>query len=307
MGPVARLIRGLGARWRQDWTRGKRFLLATAAVAALAGPAAFILVIGLGPAPVLDAQTTVTVKASEPLPRFTVASVKPSAPDEHTTPWQRDSGYWAARRNHLVREIAYAFGVGPPDISGLPAWAHGAFYDFEAHMPPGTSVTQFRLMMQSLLADRFQLQAHTELRPEDASILTAGQPGPDLRPASPSCVPTPAHPRGAFGTVTEAPSLWVMAGCSVSMAEIAHYFTVFTAPNRVADETGLKGLYDADVTIKIPPPLANATFQRKRLDRQIALREAFQKQLGLNLDLNKTVKRPMPVLVIDHLAPLSLN
>ena len=91
------------------------------------------------------------------------------------------------------------------------------------------------------------------------------------------------------------------------MAEIAHYFTVFTAPNRVADATGLKGLYDVNVTINIPPPPQDATFQIKRQNRERALQHAFQKQLGLNLDLTRTVKRPMPVLVIDHLAPLSPN
>ncbi|HEY7836960.1 MAG TPA: hypothetical protein VIC54_00005 [Terriglobales bacterium] len=39
----------------------------------------------------------------------------------------------------------------------------------------------------------------------------------------------------------------------------------------------------------------------------LATKAAFQKQLGLNLDMTKLVKRPMPVLVIDHLAPASAN
>lgn len=286
---------------RNELTRTQRFLLASAAVAA----AAIGVLIGLGHAPAAYAQSNGPDAA--PLPRFTVASVKPSAPDERTTPWQRDNGYWAARRNHLAREIAYGYGIGIPDIVGLPAWEHSDFYDFETRMPPGTSEAQFRLMMQGLLADRFQMKAHIEMRPEAASVLTAGQPGPDRVPASSSCVPTPAHPRGAFGTVTMTASLWKMAGCAVSMAEIAHYFTVFTVPNRVADATGLKGLYDVNVTINIPPPPANATLQARRQNQQMALKRAFDDQLGLHLDLTRTVRRPMPVLVIDHLAPLSPN
>jgi len=287
-------------RLRHDWARAQRGWLAIAAAAVVMG-----LVIGLGHAPLAYAQTQPPEATA--LPHFTVVSVKPSPPDERQTPWQRDNGYWAGRKNRIARVIAYGYGIGIEDIVGLPVWAKSDFYDFEARMPRGTSVAQFRLMMQGMLADRFQMKAHIEMRPEPASILTAGQPGPGRVPASSTCVPTPQHPRGAFGTVTMTASIWKMAGCDVSMAEIAHYFTVFTAPNRVADATGLDGRYDVNVTINIPPPPPGATFQMKRQNRLSALKDAFQKQLGLNLDLNRTVKRPMPVLVIDHLAPLSPN
>jgi uncharacterized protein (TIGR03435 family) len=244
---------------------------------------------------------------AQPLPRFLAVSVKPSPPNERATPWTRDNGYWAGRKNGVYRIIAYGYGIGLHDIVGLPAWAKSNLYDFVARMPPDTSVAQFRLMMQALLADRFQMKAHIEMRPEDASILTAGEPGPDRVPASPSCVPTPKHPRGAFGTVGMSATIWKMAGCAVSMAEIAHYFTVFTSPNRVSDASGVTALYDVNVTIDIPPMPADATFQAKQQNRRLALKRAFQKQLGLDLDLTRTEKTPMPVLVIDHIEPPTAN
>ena len=202
--------------------------------------------------------------------------------------------------------MAHAFYISPTNFVGLPAWARSARYDIQARMPPGTSASQFRLMLQSLLADRFQLKAHQEMRSMEVAILTAGPPGPNLRPASPGCVPPPEISDGAFGPVKGTSTGMEMAGCSVSMADVADYYTV-GAIHPVVDATGLKGRYDIDVTIKRSPTFKGESQNEMLRGAVLALRAAFQKQLGLNLDFTKLVKRPMPVLVIDHLAPASAN
>jgi uncharacterized protein (TIGR03435 family) len=93
------------------------------------------------------------------------------------------------------------------------------------------------------------------------------------------------------------------------MAEVADFFT-FAGIHPVVDETGLKGLYDLDVTInqinQTPSFRGESRIESER-NGALATKAAFQKQLGLNLDMTKLVKRPMPVLVIDHLAPASAN
>ncbi|HVA62850.1 MAG TPA: M56 family metallopeptidase [Terriglobales bacterium] len=283
---------------------GKRWLLACATVVALAGPAVVGLVIGLGHAPVVYAQAK--PQNAGALPQFTVASVEPSAPNERVSPaWQRDSGYWSAPRTTVVDVIGYAFRVSSfNNILGAPGWVYTTRYDFQARMPPGTSEAQFRLMLQSLLADRFQLKAHIEMRPRDVAIMTAGPAGPDLHPASRNCVPPPSHPNGTLGLAKVSPM--ELAGCSVSMAALADFFTV-AAVHPVIDETGLKGLYDIDVTINNPPTFRGESRNEITRGGALATEAAFHKQLGLNLDLTKLVKRPMPVLVIDHLAPASAN
>lgn len=282
-------------------TRVKQALLACATVAALAGPAIIGLVIGLGHAPGVYAQAQ--LPSAKSLPRFTVVSIKPSPPGERGTGrsiWRHDPTYWAAQAISAENIISYAFGVAFPNIVGAPAWAGRTHFDIQARMPSGTTEAQFRLMLQSLLADRLQLKAHQQLRLMEVAVLTAGPPGPDLHPASRNCVPPPQLSNAGFGMVKVAPPNTELAGCSVSMAAIAHFFTM-AAVHPVVDETGLKGLYDVTVTIKNPPGFKGEN-QNEYLRRAfLATKEAFQKQLGLNLDFTKLVKRPMPVLVIDHI------
>src|SRR5215831_2251744 len=48
--------------------------------------------------------------------------------------------------------------------SQLPSWATTTRFTIEARAPSGATKDQMRLMMQSLLADRFKLKVHTESR-----------------------------------------------------------------------------------------------------------------------------------------------
>jgi uncharacterized protein (TIGR03435 family) len=70
-------------------------------------------------------------------------------------------------------------------IFGLPEWARSARLDIEAEAPGNPTLDQKRLMLQSLLADRFHLVAHREKRqlPVYAVVLAKpGKLGPQLRP-----------------------------------------------------------------------------------------------------------------------------
>lgn len=78
-------------------------------------------------------------------------------------------------------------------LDHLPKWATTEYFDIEAKAPR-TDVTkdQMRLMMQSLLADRFKLVVHFEARDVPAMTLVRVNPdklGPRLRPhsTSPAC------------------------------------------------------------------------------------------------------------------------
>ena len=235
-------------------------------------------------------------------------SVRPSAPGEirPRQNWQRDSGFWAVRKFSVQGIIHNAFSISPTNFVGLPAWAGNTYYGIQARMPPGTSEAQFRLMLQALLVDRFQMKAHQEMRPMEVAILTAGTPGPNLRPASRDCVPPPQLQGDTFNLVKASPGSTEFAGCSVSMADVAQCFTAVAVPP-VVDETGMKGRYDIDITITSPPTFKGEGQSEIERDGALATNAAFQKQLGLNLDFTRLVKRPMPVLVIGHLAPAPAN
>src|SRR6201999_2004859 len=88
--------------------------------------------------------------------------------------------------------------------SGAPLWATGSFetppefFDISARAPADTSIDQMRLMMRSLLSDRFHLTLHfvTADAPVFALVLTKpGLTGPNLKPhpSTDSCA-APAAP-----------------------------------------------------------------------------------------------------------------
>ena len=97
--------------------------------------------------------------------------------------------------------------------SELPKSIRGDRFDIQAHAPANTTKDQMRLMMQSLLADRFKLVVHTEKRqlPIFALVLEKpGKTGPQLRPTQTIHLAPPLawHPRQDLLTAPHRP-----AGC----------------------------------------------------------------------------------------------
>jgi hypothetical protein len=93
-------------------------------------------------------------------------------------------------------------------LSHLPGWVSSDRYEIEAEAPGNPTKDQMRLMMQSLLADRFKLAVHFETRQGKIMALTLAKPGktgPNLRAheEGPPCDtpiplpmsgPNPGHP-----------------------------------------------------------------------------------------------------------------
>jgi hypothetical protein len=76
--------------------------------------------------------------------------------------------------------ITAAYQLKPQQISGLPDWGSSEHFDIDARAADNTGIDQKRLMLQSLLADRFKLAAHheTQLRPIYALVVSkAGKQG----------------------------------------------------------------------------------------------------------------------------------
>jgi uncharacterized protein (TIGR03435 family) len=215
----------------------------------------------------------------------------------------------------------------PSLVNQLPKWAQTDEFDIQAraenHNP---TKDQMRLMMQSLLADRFKLAIHTETRqlPVYALVLDKpGKPGPQLQPHPDdvSCN-SPDKPAPA-DTVSEPPSFcgavqsWPvdnqrhirMAG--VTMGQIAAFFAAIAAGQGgmehrpMLDQTSLSGRFDFNIeflpvssSLRFPgadamPEAPGPTFT-----------EALKNQLGLKL-----VKQTGPVdtFVIEHVERPSEN
>jgi uncharacterized protein (TIGR03435 family) len=110
--------------------------------------------------------------AANAQPRFEVASVKPAQPDAEISSMNggplpagpfnisgKDPGRITWTNMWLSRMIQVAYDFPADRISG-PASLDTAHYDIVATVPMGTSVDDFKRMVQNLLAERFNLTVH---------------------------------------------------------------------------------------------------------------------------------------------------
>ena len=65
----------------------------------------------------------------------------------------------------MVDLIRIAYGVDANNVVGGPGWLDTDHFDVIARAPGGTSNESAKLMLQSLLTDRFKLEVHNDTRP----------------------------------------------------------------------------------------------------------------------------------------------
>jgi hypothetical protein len=117
-------------------------------------------------------------------PSFEVATIKPSKPD------QRGGGFGLVQGNRLRATnitlndlIAFAYEVHPKQAIGTPPWAGTDKFDIEAK-PEGEgapSGKQWKGMLQKLIADRFKLAFHREMKELPVYALSVSKNGVRLR------------------------------------------------------------------------------------------------------------------------------
>ena len=130
-------------------------------------------------------------------PAFEVASIKPDRlPDERMMISHPPGGGLVTRGIPTMFLIALAYDVKPFQILGGPSWINREQYSIEAKpgdnpkgpiLLPGPLTKQriedeeWRLRIQSLLADRFQLKIHKETREEQVYSLVVAKNGPKFK------------------------------------------------------------------------------------------------------------------------------
>ncbi len=209
----------------------------------------------------------------------------------------------------------YAYGVSLKQIEGIPDvfQSRETAFDIVAKMPANVTDDDFRTMLQSMLAERFKFAMHREMRDVPVNAIEVAKGGPNLRRASGECARVPHSATVAADQFRCGEVLHRIKnvqqnvvrseeyiGRSVSIADLAK---AMSGSGPVVDDTGIEGLYDIDVTIETRP-LSSADgggdFATRQLDYQNSLRAAFTKQAGLDIDLTRLRKHPLPVIVVDH-------
>ena len=163
------------------------------------------------------------------------------------------------------------------------------FYDVAAKADGDTppTVDEFRQMMQSLLADRFQLKVHREQREVPVYELVAGNKGPRVKESD--------HDATFANRIRGEGRNWEATLSKASMSDFIHLLDGNGYLDRpVLDKTGLTGTYDIKLTYTpdIPP---NRRGEPDPAD--ISIYEAVQNQLGLKLQPQRAV---MEILIVDQ-------
>jgi uncharacterized protein (TIGR03435 family) len=127
--------------------------------------------------------------------------------DKATRKLQTTGNRLTLRRFTLSDLILWAYDLDDYQILGLPAWGKPGqeLYDVDAKTEGDTSPPpdQLRLMLQTMLADRFQLKVHRESRELPLYYLVIGKNGLKMKEVVPD--PAPGETSAAGGRGAAAP------------------------------------------------------------------------------------------------------
>jgi len=279
------------------------------------------------------AAQTVDSQSAKPHMAFEVASIRPDKstgrpisdfPIGPGRVYVPRGGIFRATHVLLIQYIGFAYNLTHSQMAYLadhvPNWVITEGFDITASVEGKPTEDQLRLMMQSLVEDRFKLAIHKQDREVPVLALVLAKPGttgPHLLPHSsdqpcPKTAPTaearetvsggfPVACHGIVMLPPSAPGRDRLGARDVTLSFMADALSGSAVANLdrpVIDGTGLTGTFD--FTLECTPELngpqpPDDTFRSD--PSRPTFREALQEQLGLELESQKgTIK----MLVIDH-------
>jgi uncharacterized protein (TIGR03435 family) len=213
-------------------------------------------------------------------------------------------------------------------LAVVPKWVTTDRYQIEARSPGKPTKDQVRLMMQSLLEERFGLKVHVETRTVPAFAMVLAKPGklgPKLIPHSegPPCTDplpqgeaaatSPPFPCGVYSLRRTADGNAIWGSRNTTMALVAPMLPTLGGLGKpVVDQTGLTGNYDVSAEFSMEATryaqrAASATASPDATAQPppgMTFMDAVREQLGLKLE---PTKAPVQMLVIDHIERPSEN
>jgi uncharacterized protein (TIGR03435 family) len=298
----------------------KKSIVATAGCAAITGPIALGISIG----PPVRAQVP---QAAGDRPSFEVASVKPntSAGPNQIRVGMPGNGRFTINNMPLAELIRFAYELQPFQLSGGPDWINSQRFDITATTGGQSGPPLVRQMLQSLLAERFNLVVHTETKDMAIYEMVVARSdrrlGEKMRGSGPDCAPLtmpagmqqpPPAPAGAArGTpppgAPGCPTIFgngFLSARRTSMEQLARNLSR-TVRRIVVDKTNLSGFYDIDLEFMPDGPLPQQApgapqFPNPNPDAP-SIYTALQEQLGLKLE---SARGPVEQMVIDRVEAL---
>lgn len=217
-------------------------------------------------------------------PAFDAASIKPGDPSSlqrriRVSP----GGRLDAQNVSLRRLIEEAYQLQPFQLSGGPRWMDSAAFTVTARGDDSASTDRTRLMLQSLLADRFQLAIHRETKEQSLSVLMVKDKGKlklqTAKEAGRYAVDTQSSGRGAATNH--------VVFRNTSMARLADELAKEMG-HMVEDQTGLTGEFDFEL---------EASRDENEPNPFVVAYAPALSQVGLKLE---TRKGPVDFIVVDR-------
>jgi uncharacterized protein (TIGR03435 family) len=251
---------------------------------------------------------------------FEVASIKPFDPgilrpgtgavarsDPSRSQFQI-SGTRVSAVGNLMRLVAASYGLEPFQISQSQEWADkwagSEVYQIDARAPGDAipTLAQVREMMQTLLAERFQLKVSRRNQVMSVYNLMVAPGGPKLEPSNFTDSPPRTRDHGSKGTHIRLRSL------NLSMTDLVELVRrQFDRP--LLDKTGLIGGFDfnldyiAQLPFGVTPEMAEALGVADT-DQGLPIVASLREQLGLRVVPSR---EKAEILVIDHAERPSAN
>jgi uncharacterized protein (TIGR03435 family) len=271
---------------------------------------------------------------------FEVASIRPAGPEarfctninlnleDEPIPIGGRFSATAALGSYLA--LAYKFmpvGAQSDAVFGqLPKWATSGLFTIEAKAPMANPTKdQMRLMMQSLLAERFKLAVHFETHDVPVMALVLIEPGKlgfRLRPHSQG-PPCDANIPPVDRDSPKIPDVWlpvcgttkaidwrdhtaILGSRNTTLEVLAAYIpTLMPLDRPVVDQTGLTGRFDYELNFTPEWRMPKEQSTDTQLDLTgPTLFGALKDQLGLKL---KPTRASIRTLVINHVEQPSPN
>lgn len=218
---------------------------------------------------------------SQTLPKFEVASVKLAEgggpPGDIPKNMDPSPGKLAMYNVPLRYCIEWAYNLKDYEIQG-PDWIKfDNRYDILGKAAGPVPEEQLRLMLQSLIVERFQMKTHREPKDTNVYVLSRGKSEPKVKLGDPNGQP------GLAGSAD---------GVTFHNQPISRFTFLLTRrlDRPVLDGTALSGIYDFTVDISGLP------VQGKEPEGVPSIFTTVQRDLGLKLEARK---QAVPMLVID--------
>jgi uncharacterized protein (TIGR03435 family) len=229
-------------------------------------------------------------------PTFDAASLKPSSATTRGGGFNAPPGRLGVKNQSLRELIKFAFNIHDYQFTGGPGWIDGDRYDIAASTGGESTMAQKRLMLQSLLAERFGLGVHHDTKDISGYALIVAKGGPKFQTAKTDegSMMLGPNQRG-LRTLT--------VGNSRTTGLAAMLADVLGRP--VVDATGLTELYD--IKMEWTPDVRESPLGLKGNTVPVSgagagsdgpsIFSAVQEQLGLRLEARKA---PTDVTIVDR-------